>query len=473
MARGGAKAATGGAVEGPWALPEGWRWVPLGSLGEFWNGAAFKPSDWGDVGTPIIRIQNLNDPSKRMHRTERVVDARLKVKAGDLLVSWSATLDAFVWKREDAWLNQHIFRVVPHEKVVDRKYILFLLKNEIENLKKTEHLHGSTMMHINRGPFLAHLVPLPPMATQKLVAQSISDLLDEVDDGEAALARARGDLGTWRKALLKAAVTGELTADWRAANPPGETGGALLARILAERRARWLAEPRNRGKHYKEPVGPDLESLPVLPDGWTWATTEMLTDGSRGAIVIGPFGSDLKTSDYEQSGVPLIFVRHIRANNFTGQRPTFISSSKADKLSSHVAVSGDALITKMGDPPGDAAVYPPDLPAAVITADCIRWRPSSYMPSSFLCEWINSHSGRNWIALHTKGVAQQKITLELFRMMPVPVPPIQEISKIETELKQVRQVFDQLAETEGSCSLAAATLRQSILAAAFRGELVA
>ena len=85
---------------------------------------------------------------------------------------------------------------------------------------------------------------------QRAIVARIDELFTELDDGEAALARARADLGTWRKALLKAAVTGELTADWRAANPPTETGADLLARILAERRALR----RNGRKVYIEPT---------------------------------------------------------------------------------------------------------------------------------------------------------------------------------------------------------------------------
>ena len=66
----------------------------------------------------------------------------------------------------------------------------------------------------------------------------IDELFAEIAEGEAALERARQGLDTWRRALLKAAVTGELTRDWREANRPAETGADLLARIRAEREAR-------------------------------------------------------------------------------------------------------------------------------------------------------------------------------------------------------------------------------------------
>ena len=75
----------------------------------------------------------------------------------------------------------------------------------------------------------------------------IDELFAEIAEGEAALERARQGLDTWRRALLKAAVTGELTRDWREANRPTETGADLLARIRAEREASAGKPSRKRG----------------------------------------------------------------------------------------------------------------------------------------------------------------------------------------------------------------------------------
>ena len=81
----------------------------IGEVAGFVNGCAFKPSDWGQEGKPIIRIQNLTDGDKPYNRTTRVVDEKYHISKGDLLVSWSATLGVFVWDGEDGLLNQHIF----------------------------------------------------------------------------------------------------------------------------------------------------------------------------------------------------------------------------------------------------------------------------------------------------------------------------------------------------------------------------
>jgi len=94
----------------------------LGAVAEFINGAAFKPEDWSESGRRIIRIQNLTDPTKPYNRTTRAVAEKLRVRPGELLVSWSATLGVFEWGGpDDALLNQHIFRVVPDERKVDKR----------------------------------------------------------------------------------------------------------------------------------------------------------------------------------------------------------------------------------------------------------------------------------------------------------------------------------------------------------------
>lgn len=141
----------------------------LGSVAKFINGFAFKPSDWEDYGRKIIRIQNLTDPSKPYNQTSRKVDEKFIVRKGDILVSWSATLDVFEWREDDALLNQHIFKAVPNPKVVDKDYFKIAVRESLHDMAK--HTHGSTMKHVNRGDFIGAEIHLPPLATQKHIAR--------------------------------------------------------------------------------------------------------------------------------------------------------------------------------------------------------------------------------------------------------------------------------------------------------------
>src|SRR2546430_465873 len=92
-------------------IPLGWAPATVGTIADYINGLAFKPSDWGAKGRPIIRIQNLTGQSDHLNLTIRAVDPAYIVQPGTILVSWSATLDVFVWRGPEAVLNQHIFKV--------------------------------------------------------------------------------------------------------------------------------------------------------------------------------------------------------------------------------------------------------------------------------------------------------------------------------------------------------------------------
>ncbi len=106
----------------------------------------------------------------------------------------------------------------------------------------------------------------------------------------AALERAKANLKRYRAAVLKAAVEGQLTEDWRAEHPDVEPASELLRRILVERRKNWEAEqlakyeekgkqpPKGWKEKYKEPAGPDTAGLPDLPAGWTCAAIDQIAE---------------------------------------------------------------------------------------------------------------------------------------------------------------------------------------------------
>lgn len=167
--------------------------MALGEVADFINGVAFKPSDWHDNGLPIIRIQNLTDPSKPINYTNRTVDGKYKVRRGDLLVSWSATLGVFVWDRTDeALVNQHIFRVVPNTLKIDPAFLRHMLSGALVSMER--HLHGATLKHINRAEFLSTLIPVPPLDEQRRIAA----ILDHAN----SLASARRIVGTRLEELI-------------------------------------------------------------------------------------------------------------------------------------------------------------------------------------------------------------------------------------------------------------------------------
>jgi type I restriction enzyme S subunit len=216
-----------------------WRSVKIGQLAEFINGYAFKPSDWGDSGLKIIRIQNLSNPNKEYNRTELKLDDRYLVQRGDLLISWSATLDVFEWQDELALLNQHIFKVVPNDQLLDKAYFRYGIKVLIKRVE--QKLRGSTMKHINRGDFLDLAIPLPPLAIQKKIAA----VLEKADE----LRRKREEQIKRLDDLLQATFL-DMFGD-PVTNPKGWER-IRLGKIVQSRLGKMLDKKKNNGLNKKK-----------------------------------------------------------------------------------------------------------------------------------------------------------------------------------------------------------------------------
>ena len=121
-------------------------------IARYINGYAFKPTDWTDEGLPIIRIQDLTGSNDKPNFFNGQIPAKYLIKKGDILISWAATLDSFIWNKGDAWLNQHIFKTIVNENEVDKKYFVWLSKIAMNNMNN-ENKHGIMMEHVTSDIF--------------------------------------------------------------------------------------------------------------------------------------------------------------------------------------------------------------------------------------------------------------------------------------------------------------------------------
>lgn len=154
--------------------------VPFGSVCSLQNGRAFKPEEWSASGTPIVRIQNLNDETKPFNYCDFEVEKRFHVDPGDLLFSWSGTpgtsFGAFFWNRGKGFLNQHIFRVDIDERHIDKNYLRYAINSKLDLIIDQAH-GGVGLKHITKGKLEAVEIPLPPLPEQKRIAA----ILDKAD----------------------------------------------------------------------------------------------------------------------------------------------------------------------------------------------------------------------------------------------------------------------------------------------------
>ncbi len=146
--------------------------VKLKDIATYINGKAFKPTEWQDSGLPIVRIQNLTGENKAFNYFDGEIDDKYILNNGDLLISWSATLDIYDWNRGEAVLNQHIFKVLFNKNIgIDKNFFKLAIKNILHHLEK--FAHGSTMKHIIKKDFDNFEINLPTFEKQKQIAKTL------------------------------------------------------------------------------------------------------------------------------------------------------------------------------------------------------------------------------------------------------------------------------------------------------------
>ena len=154
---------------------DGWKNEKLISLAKFINGFAFKPDDWGKVGLPIIRIEQLKNPRAISDYYNGKIPTENIIDNGDLIFSWSASLFLSIWNYGKAALNQHLFKVIEKENV-NRIFLKYLIEYYLPVFENASH--GSTMKHITRKDLNVFQVYYP---TSKPEQTKIAEILSTVD----------------------------------------------------------------------------------------------------------------------------------------------------------------------------------------------------------------------------------------------------------------------------------------------------
>jgi type I restriction enzyme, S subunit len=279
--------------------------------------------------------------------------------------------------------------------------------------------------------------PLPPLNEQRRIVEKIETLFARLDQGEAALRHTQTLLARYRQSVLKAAVTGALTADWRVENAHRlEHGRDLLARILQTRRDTW----QGRGK-YQEPAAPDTSNLPELPEGWVWAGGNQLFTWSSGKF--------LPSKKQAGGAIPVYGGNGINGHHDEplSLEPTIVIGRVGAHCGNVHRTKGPAWIT-------DNAIYAVQSPS-----EC---------DVGFLAViFRNAKLGER-----SKGGAQPFVNQEALNSTLVPLPPLAEqreiLFRLDAELSN-SEIIEAACQTELTRS---AALRQSILKDAFAGKLV-
>lgn len=324
------------------------------------------------------------------------------------------------------------------------------------------------------GSFLeAHSLWVPPLPEQHRIVEAIESYFTRLDDAVATLERVQRNLKRYRASVLKAAVEGRLVPTEaelaRAEGRDYQPASVLLERILTERRRRWEASGR-KGK-YQDPVAPDTSELPDLREGWCWATVDQLAGHAPNSLTDGPFGSNLRTAHYTDTGPRVVRLQNIGDGVFLDAR-AHVSQSHYEGLAKHAVQAGDVVVASLGEVLPRACLIPDGLGPAIVKADCLRFAVHSPLAlGAFVAHALNSAPTRERTEALVHGLGRPRIGLTLFRQLPIPLPPHSEQQRIVAEIDLLLSLGSAAAEAAGANHRRCQRLRQSILKWAFEGRL--
>lgn len=163
-------------------IPEGWEVKSLYQIAKFINGLAcqkFRPENEEDDFLPVIKIREMNDGIS--NNTEKVrldIPEKNIINDGDVLFSWSATLDVKIWTEGKAALNQHIFKVVSDK--YPRSFYYFETLNYLQHFKMMAELRKTTMGHITIDHLKASYIPIPPINIIYTLDAKLKPILEKI-----------------------------------------------------------------------------------------------------------------------------------------------------------------------------------------------------------------------------------------------------------------------------------------------------
>lgn len=392
-------------------LPKNWTETTLNDVAEYINGRAFKPSEWETEGVPIVRIQNLNDYNAPFNYSTKSYEDIFKIKNGDLLFAWAASLGAYIWQGETAWLNQHIFKIIPK---IDKDFLFYSLSFKVKELYSKSH--GSGMVHITKGAFLESLIPLPPLAEQGRIVAKIEELFAGIDAGVENLKAVKNQIALYRQSVLKSAF------DFDAS-----TFSAL----------KNLIDKVRYGTSKKCSTEENVNSMPVyrIPN----------IDFKKGGLD----KTDLKFASFDDSEKSSLMLK-------SGDILIIRSNGSLNLV-------GRAALVYNTDTNGLYAGYLMRL----------RIKDTEKLLPKFLLHFLNSGKARAYIeekAKSTSGV--NNINSEEISDLQIPVPTLADQERIVAEIESRFERADALETAVDRALNDAEKLKQAVLKKAFSGELV-
>lgn len=389
-----------------------WSTKPIGELCDLINGRAFKPSDWGTEGLPIVRIQNLNDHNKPFNNYSGTYSEKHFIDDGEILLSWSGTpgtsFGCFRWLRGPGLLNQHIFKVQVAEDEMDGDFFIYAVNSRLDEMIRQAH-GGVGLRHITKTKLEAIHLPVPKIDEQRRIVARIKECMERVEEIERLRAEAIEEADCLAPSLYAAI---EDNQQW-----PTRTVGEV---ILKSRNGKSIKQNSLKTNGY-------VLSLSAVHD-----VTLNIDDPK-----------------------PIVLPDNVASQYSISAGDVFVSRANTRELV--------GLASVVIDSPKDRVIYPDLLIKLEVDPDIITPR--------FLAYALRTPESRRQIKEKAFGTSQSMVKISGGRLkeVSIPVPPLDVQTNLINRYDELHDLASGLASELKSLNSRA--LKESILRKAFAGEL--
>ena len=402
-----------------------------------------------DITSGIIQWDNVPYCDKIPDQISKYI-----VHDGDILISRAGSVgfSILVKSPKSAVFASYLIRFIPY---INAKYVSYFLNSPNYWKSISENKLGIAVPNVNATKLSNIKFPLPPLPEQHRIVAKIEELFTRLDAGVAALTNAKTLLKQYRQAVLKAAVEGRLTEEWRKEHAGEiEPASVLLERIQAERKQRL-------GKNYKPPKPIDTSNLPELPEGWVWAKLGSICDNFN------------KVQPKDKPNERFIYIDISSINNSINQitTPKSYLGINAPSRARQLVKTDDILFSTVRTYLKNIAIVPKEYDGQIASTGFCVVRPI-IVNSRFINIILNNEEFLNSLSKIQRGTSYPAVRNSDVFNQNIPLPSIEEQKEIVNECSRLISLIDESEQIINAELKRSQSLRQSILKRAFAGKLV-
>jgi type I restriction enzyme S subunit len=412
-------------------IPSGWKLCKQSDVSAFYNGRAYKLSEWETEGTPVIRLQNLTGTGNEYYYSNLKLPEHQYADNGDLLYMWSATFGPKIWQGEKAIYHYHIWKVVCKDDLLDQSFMYYNLDFITESMKSKTN--GSTMLHFTKKGMEEHEILLPPLAEQEKIAEYLSTVDKKIDLIDQKIAETE---------KLKTGLMQKLFSE--GVGVQGENG-------------EW--QPHTEFQ-YDSLLG-------KKPKSWQTETLGNILDIAS--------SKRIKREEYVNEGVPFYRSKEIilKSKQLSFTPEIFISRERFDKLSEKFGSpqQGDILISAVGTIGAIYRVRDEEFYFKDGNLLWIRNIDKSGLSSEFLECYFRSYLCQEMLANLSAGSSQNALTIVKLSKLPLIIPTKDEQKMIVSIISSINEKIYLLKAQKSETQQLKKGLMQKLLTGEWRVPL--